>query len=100
MIDDPRTFTNAALKARLEALQKQAFSVYETAAKRAEAEPLHRDTYYLQAEGEVAPLLVESKRFNDEVVRRLRRRARRWRQAALVIGVVGAALVICMVAVR
>lgn len=91
MIDDPRTFTQAALQERIAALQTSAFTIYETAAGRAESEPAHRDTYYAQAERDVAPLLVESRRFHDELLRRLRRRARRWRQAALLIGVVGCA---------
>lgn len=82
MIDDPRTLSQIELKTRLHQLQQQMSAVYKTAAQRAEAEPVHRESYDAQAEDDVAPLLNASRRFNDERVRRLRRRARRWRQAA------------------
>lgn len=91
VIEDPRTFTNAALAERLKTFQQRAFEIYETAAERAESEPAHRDAYYAQAEDDVAPLLTDSKRFNDEHVCRLRRRARRWWHAAVATVVVGLA---------
>lgn len=91
MIEDPRCLTNPALDARLRELQKRAFDLYEEAAQRAEAEPYHRDAYYAQAQERVAPLLIQAKRFNDERVRRLRLRARRWRRATLAVVAVGLA---------
>ncbi|MBB1473563.1 hypothetical protein H5368_10995 [Luteimonas sp. MC1782] len=88
---DLQALSNAELEARLQDLQRRAFEAYEDAALAAEA----RDdrTAYARAEAEVAPLIAEARAANDERVRRLRRRARAWRNAGLAIAVAGSAAI-------
>lgn len=87
---DLRTLAGSVLDARLRDLQARAFAIYEAAAQAAERGDLDA---YPHAEREAAPLIAQAQAFNDERVRRFRARARRWRIAAIVIGVLGAALV-------
>jgi hypothetical protein len=91
--DDPRALSDADLNARLHALQKRAFDRYEAAAARAEDEPAHATAIYAQAEDEVAPLIAQAQRLNDERVARLRRRSRLFRRLAAAVAVAGAAVV-------
>lgn len=93
--DDPRSLSNAALDARLHALQQEAFARYEAAAAAADAG--EGDTAFARAERETAPLIAEARRLNDERARRLRARARGWRNAAIAVAVVGALLVLWLV---
>jgi predicted anti-sigma-YlaC factor YlaD len=90
--DDPRALSNAALEARLHALQQEAFALYETAAAAADAGD--GDGAFVRAERDTAPLIAEARRLNDERVRRLRARARRWRYAAVAVAIVGVLLVL------
>jgi hypothetical protein len=88
---DLHALSNAELESRLQDLQRRAFEVYEDAALAAEARN-DRDAYG-RAEAEAAPLIAEARAVNDERVRRLRRRARTWRNAGLAIAVAGTAAV-------
>lgn len=91
---DPRALPNAELDARLHALQKRAFAIYDAAADATDADS---DARMTRAEAEVAPLLVEAKLLSDERVRRLRARARLWRITAVVIAVVGGIAVLWLI---
>lgn len=89
---DLRTLPAADLVARIEALQKRAFARYEDAARLADEE---RDAgaaaqHYARAEAECAPWIAEAKALNDERVRRLRARARRWWITVVAIAAAGA----------
>ncbi|WP_242112491.1 hypothetical protein [Luteimonas aquatica] len=90
MSEDWRTLSPQALQDRLRALQARAFQRYEAAAARAEAEPARADAEYAQAERDVAPWIAEARAVNEEFVRRLRRRARGYRLAALAAALLGA----------
>ena len=94
---DLAALTHAGLEARLHALQKRAFEIYEDAALRAEANPARADAAYARAEEEAAPLIAQAKALNDERVRRLRKRARTWQSLAVAIAVIGAAMVAWLV---
>lgn len=83
-----------ALDARLHDLQKRAFQHYEAAAAHAEAEPSRADAIYAETERTVAPLIAEARTISEELARRLRVRAHRYRLAALVVAVLGVALAI------
>lgn len=92
----PDALSNADLAREIGALQKRAFERYEDAALRAEADPARADMIYAQAERDTAPWIARATALNDERVARYQRRAKRWRNAALVIGVVGAVFVVWM----
>lgn len=89
---DPCTLANAQLESQLRQLQARAFEIYEDAALRAEANPAVAASAYEQAEAQAAPLIAQARALNDERVRRLRRRARVWRRAALAAAIAGAAV--------
>ncbi|MCD9007883.1 hypothetical protein LDO31_16915 [Luteimonas sp. XNQY3] len=93
---DPTALSNADIAREIAALQKRAFERYEDAALQAEADPSRAETIYAKAERETAPLIARATALNDERVARYRRRAKRWRNAALLIGAVGAAFVAWM----
>lgn len=93
----PDTLSNADIAREIQSLQKRAFERYEDAALRAEADPARADTLYAQAERDTAPWIARATALNDERVARYRRRAKRWRTAALVIGVIGAVCVVWMI---
>lgn len=84
---DPRMLSNTELDARLHDLQRRAFALYEAAAQRAEAQD--GEAAYAHAETQAAPLIAQAKALNEERVRRLRARARRWRHAATAVGALG-----------
>ncbi|MBJ6981597.1 MULTISPECIES: hypothetical protein [unclassified Luteimonas] len=88
---DLHALSNAELEARLLDLQRRAFEVYEDAALAAEAREDRKA--YARAEAEAAPLIAEARAVNDERVRRLRRRARNWRNAGVAIAVAGTAAI-------
>lgn len=90
---DPRELSGAALDALVRDLQKRAFEIYEDAALRAETHPVQADAAYARAEAEAAPLIAQARQANDERVRRLRLRARRWRRLAIAVAIPGAAIV-------
>jgi len=92
----PDGLSNADIAREIASLQKRAFDRYEDAALRAEADPARAETIYAQAERDTAPWIARATALNDTRVARYRRRAARWRNAALVIGVVGAACVVWM----
>ena len=81
--------SHAQLDALLHDLQKRAFDAYEDAALRAEANPAQAEVAYAQAEIEAAPLIARAKALNEERVRRLRKRARAWRNAAIAVAIAG-----------
>src|SRR3546814_1020526 len=83
---------HARLEALLHELQRRAFDVYEDAALRAEANPAQAELAYAQAEAEAAPLIAQAKALNEERALRLRRRARAWRRAAIVVAIAGVAV--------
>ena len=87
----PAELSHARLDALLHELQRRAFDVYEDAALRAEANPAQAELAYAQAETEAAPLIAQAKALNEERALRLRRRARAWRRAAIVVAVAGVA---------
>lgn len=91
---DIRRLDIHALDARLHELQKRAFQHYEEAAGQAEAEPSRADAIYADTERTVAPLIAEAKGISEELARRLRVRAGRYRLAALVIAILGVALAV------
>jgi len=95
-VADPSALSNADIAREIETLQKRAFERYEDAALQAETDPARAETIYAKAERETAPLIARATALNDERVARYRRRARRWRNAALVIGVVGVFVVVWM----
>jgi len=92
----PDAMSNADLQREIQALQKRAFEHYEDAALQAEADPARAEAIYARAERDTAPLIARASTLNDERVARHRRRAVRWRRAALAIGVAGTAFVIWM----
>lgn len=75
-MNDPKQLPQRELRARLEALQKQAFSIFEQAAENAQSEPTRADAIYLHAEKQARPLITEGDELRREWVRRARRRAR------------------------
>jgi hypothetical protein len=87
----PAELSHARLDALLRELQKRAFDVYEDAALRAEANPAQAELAYAQAEAEAAPLIAQARALNEERALRLRRRARAWRRAAIVVAIAGVA---------
>lgn len=87
----PADMTHANLDALLHDLQKRAFDLYEDAALRAEADPARAEAVYAGAESEAAPLIAQAKALNEERVRRLRTRARRWWIAAIAVAIAGTA---------
>jgi hypothetical protein len=91
--DDLAALSHARLDALLHELQKRAFELYEDAALRAETNPAQATAAYARAEAEAAPLIARANAVNEERVRRLRRRAQVWRNAALVVAVAGVAAV-------
>jgi len=93
---DPTALSNADIAREIAALQKRAFERYEDAALRAESDPARAEVIYAQAERDTAPWIARATALNDERVARYQRRAKRWRTAALVIGVVGAVCVVWM----
>ena len=93
---DLRALPAAELDARIASLQQRAFARYEDAARRAddETDAAAAARHYADAEADCAPWIAEAKALNDERVRRLRARARRWwvtTAAVLVAGVVALA---------
>ena len=89
MEGDPATLPHARLDTLLHDLQKRAFDVYEDAALRAEANPAKAEVAYAQAEIDAAPLIARARLLNEERVRRLRKRARGWRNAAIAVALAG-----------
>jgi hypothetical protein len=89
----PADLRPAQLDALLHDLQKRAFDIYEDAALRAEANPARAEMAYAQAEAEAAPLIARARALNEERVRRLRLRARRWHTAAITVALAGTAAV-------
>lgn len=77
------------LRARLEQSQKQAFSIFEHAAERAQADPRRADAIYLQANDQAKPVLANAESLRQEFVRRMRRRAARAWWVAIGAGAVG-----------
>ena len=92
----PDTLSNAEIAREIQSLQKRAFERYEDAALQAEADPARSEAIYARAERDTAPWIARATALNDERVARYRRRAQRWRTAAMVIGVVGAVFVVWM----
>ena len=92
----PETMSNTELARELQALQARAFERYEDAALQAEADPPRSEAIYARAEQDTAPLIARANALNDERVARYRRRAVRWRRAAVAIGVSGTAVVLWM----
>ncbi len=90
----PASLPNARLEALLHELQKRAFDIYEDAALRAEADPAQAEAAYAQAEADAAPLIAQAKALNEERVRRMQRRARAWRNAAIAIAITGAGVLV------
>ena len=93
----PEAMSNADLQREIQSLQKRAFDRYEDAALQAEADPSRSEAIYARAEQDTAPWIARATALNEERVSRYRRRAQRWRNAALAIGVVGTAVVLWMV---
>ncbi|NYZ61777.1 hypothetical protein [Luteimonas deserti] len=89
----PGTLSNAEIAREIQALQKRAFERYEDAALQAEADPARADAIYARAERDSAPWIARAGALNAERVARYRRRAARWRRAALVTGMAGTAVV-------
>ncbi len=77
---------NDALSEALQDLQREAFAVYEAAASAAEGGDA---TALARAEVDVAPLIARAQAVNDERVRRLRARARRWWTATVAVAAAG-----------
>ena len=96
----PQALSNAELVQRIEDLQSRAFALYEDAALQAEADPTRAEAIYRQAEHRAAPVIESARVLNDERVRRLRVRARRWRSIAMATAVVGSAALLWLVVAR
>lgn len=97
---DPTTLSNADLQREIQALQARAFERYEDAALQAEAAPDRAEAIYARAERETAPWIQRANVLNAERVARYRRRAARWRQAAIAVAVVGTAGVLWLAVMR
>ena len=93
----PEAMSNTDLQREIQSLQKRAFDRYEDAALQAEADPSRSEAIFARAEQDTAPWIARATALNEERVARYRRRAKRWRNAALAIGVVGTAVVLWMV---
>ncbi len=96
----PETLSNADLARRIQVLQSRAFELYEDAALQAEADPRRADSIYATAEQRAAPLIEQARVLNDERVRRLRARAKRWRVGTLVIAAIGVVGLVWLMAAR
>lgn len=92
----PDGLSNADITREIQSLQARAFERYEDAALRAETDPARAEVIYAEAERDTAPWIARASALNDERVARYRRRAKRWRNAALVIGIVGAIAILWM----
>jgi len=92
----PETLSNAEIAREIRSLQSRAFERYEDAALQAEADPGRAELIYAKAERDTAPWIARASALNDERVARYRRRARRWRNAALATAVVGAIAIVWM----
>ena len=97
---DPNTLSNADLLREIQALQARAFERYEDAALQAEAAPDRAEAIYARAERETAPWIERANALNAERVARYRRRAARWRQAAIAVAVIGSAGVLWLTVMR
>jgi len=97
---DPTTLSNADLQREIQALQARAFERYEDAALQAEAAPDRAEAIYARAERETAPWIERANALNAERVARYRRRAARWRQAAIAVAVIGSAGVLWLTVMR
>jgi ferric-dicitrate binding protein FerR (iron transport regulator) len=97
---DPTTLSNADLQREIQALQARAFERYEDAALQAEAAPDRAEAIYARAERETAPWIERANALNAERVARYRRRAARWRQAAIAVTVIGSAGVLWLTVMR
>ncbi len=92
----PDTLSNADIAREIQTLQARVFERYEEAALQAEADPARSEAIYARAERDTAPWIARANALNETRVARYRRRAQRWRRAALAIGVVGTAVVLWM----
>lgn len=92
----PERLSNADLSREIQSLQARAFERYDDAALRAETDPARAEVIYAEAERDTAPWIARASALNDERIARYRRRAQRWRNAALVIGILGAMAIVWM----
>ena len=92
----PGTLSNAEIAREIQSLQARAFERYEDAALQAEADPGRAELIYAKAERDTAPWIARASALNDERVARYRRRAKRWRNAALAVGIIGTVFIVWM----
>ncbi|KLJ02450.1 hypothetical protein [Luteimonas sp. FCS-9] len=97
---EPAALSNADLQREIQALQARAFERYEDAALQAEAAPDRAEAIYARAERETAPLIDRANTLNAERVARYRRRAARWRRAAIAVAVTGTAAIVWLAVTR
>jgi hypothetical protein len=97
---DPRQLSNRELDALYSELQQRAFEHFDLGALKAESGKLPPEAAMAQAQALADPLIARASEVNAERVRRLRRAARAYRIAALVVAVTGALLVMWMLANR
>jgi hypothetical protein len=97
---DPRQLSNRELDALYSELQQRAFEHFDLGALKAESGKLPPEAAMAQAQALADPLIARASEVNAERVRRLRRAARSYRIAALVVAVTGTLLVMWMLANR
>jgi len=97
---DPRQLSNRELDALYSDLQQRAFEHFDLGALKAESGKLPPEAAMAQAQALADPLIARASEVNAERVRRLRRAARSYRIAALVVAVCGTLLVLWMLANR
>jgi hypothetical protein len=92
--------SNRELDALYSELQQQAFEHFDLGALKAESGKLQPGAAMAQAQALADPLIARAAAVNNERVRRLRRTARLYRFAALLIAVLGSLLVLWVAASR
>ena len=97
---DPRRLSNRELDTLYSDLQQRAFEHFDLGALKAEPGKLPPEAAMAQAQALADPLIARASEINAERVRRLRRAARSYRIAALVVAVCGTLLVLWMLANR
>ena len=92
--------SNRELDALYSDLQQRAFEHFDLGALKAESGKLPPEAAMAQAQALADPLIARASEVNAERVRRLRRAARTYRIAALLVAVSGTLLVVWMLASR
>ncbi|WP_149195785.1 hypothetical protein [Luteimonas suaedae] len=84
-----RRLSGRELEALYADLHRRVFACYDEGERAAEAGCVDRDTATARAQARAAPLIEQARAVHAERVARLRRRARRWWIATVVVAIAG-----------